>query len=201
MAILNIVFDYGRVLVDWNPRYLYDKVFPTPEESERFIRDICNMEWNVQMDAGKPFSEGTAELAAEHPGYHDEIMMYDSRWYEMMGDQVPGMDELLGDISRRGIHIYGLTNWSAEKLPRVLETYPVFRHIEGMVVSGEEKVVKPSPRIYRLLLEKYGLRAGECLFVDDSPANVDGARAVGMEGVVFSGAGELRAFLEAEGIL
>ncbi len=201
MGIRNIVFDFGRVLVDWNPRYLFDKVFPTVEESERFLRDICTMDWNVQMDCGKPYSVGTEELSRLYPEWREQIMLYDSRWFEMMGDEIPGMEVLLEEITAKGLHRYGLSNWSAEKFPRVRETYPIFRHMEGMVVSGDVKAIKPHPAIYRILMEKYSLTPGECLFVDDNKDNVQGALDVGMNAVLFTGADDLRKYLRDNGIL
>ena len=123
--------------------------------------------------------------------------MYFGRFLEMMGDPIPGMEELVRDYKRRGYGIWGLTNWSKETFPLVRDLYPVFGLMDGIVISAEERTVKPGPDIYRILLERYGLQASECVFIDDRPANTAGAEAVGIRGIVFQGAAQLRAALES----
>jgi 2-haloacid dehalogenase len=194
----NIVFDYGAVLVDWNPHHLYDKYFGSVEKAEWFLNNICLYSWNIQMDGGKPFAEGVAELQAQYPEWSEAIAIYHTRWIEMMGGEIEGMSSLVQRLKAAGYRVFGLTNWSSETFPLVRDKYPIFSLMEGMVVSGEEHLLKPSAAIYNCLLERYGLRAEESLFVDDNLANVEGARAVGMQGVQFISAEELERTLKEE---
>lgn len=196
--IKNIVFDFGGVLVDWNPRYLYDKYFGDAEQSQWFLDNICLYSWNLQMDGGKPFAEGVKELQTEHPEWAEAIAIYHTRWVEMMGGEVAGTADVLRSAKAAGYKIYGLTNWSAETFPMIRDTYPVFQEFDGIVVSGEEFLLKPDAAIYRCLLERYALRAEESLFIDDNRDNVATARAIGMEAVRFENAEQLVQVLEQQ---
>lgn len=196
--IKNIVFDFGGVLVDWNPRYLYDKYFGDAKQSQWFLDNICLYSWNLQMDGGKPFAEGVKELQAEHPEWAEAIAIYHTRWVEMMGGEVAGTADVLRSAKAAGYKIYGLTNWSAETFPMIRDTYPVFQEFDGIVVSGEEHLLKPDAAIYRCLLERYALRAEESLFIDDNQDNVAAARAIGMEAVRFESAEQLVQILEQQ---
>lgn len=187
----NIVFDFGGVLVDWNPHHLYDKYFGSREKAEWFLNNICLYSWNLQMDGGKPFAEGVAELQAEHPEWSEAIAIYHTRWIEMMNGEIEGMASVIRRLKMAGYGVYGLTNWSAETFPMIRDTYPVFQEFDGIVVSGEEHLLKPDEAIYRCLLERYDLQAEESLFVDDNADNVAGARNVGMKAVQFTSAEEL----------
>jgi 2-haloacid dehalogenase len=194
--IKNIVFDFGGVLVDWNPHYLYDGYFGSREKADWLLANICTMEWNVQMDGGKPFAQGIAELSAVHPQWSMEIQMYFDRWMDMMGEEIPHMRELIQDLKRRGYRIFGLTNWSAETFCQVRHRYGIFDLLEGMTVSGEEHVTKPDQAIYRRLLERFSLVPGECLFIDDNAANVAGAIQAGMAAVRFTDPATLKEYLD-----
>lgn len=195
--IRNVIFDFGAVLVDWDPRHLYVPYFGDPDKAEWFLTEICPYSWNTEADAGRTTAEITAERVALFPSWEKEIRMYYGRWIEMMGGQIPGMEALVRDLKDRGYGVYGLTNWSRETFPLVLDRYPVFRLLDGYVVSGEEMTMKPYPRLYRILLERYGLQAGECVFIDDNPANTAGAEAVGIRGLVFQDAEQVRKELSA----
>ncbi|MBR4995498.1 MAG: HAD family phosphatase [Alistipes sp.] len=184
--VKNIVFDFGAVLVDWNPHHLYDNYFGSVEKAEWFLNNICLYSWNIQMDGGKPFAQGVAELQAQYPEWSDAIAVYHTRWIEMMAGEIEGMSDLIKRLKAAGYRVYGLTNWSSETFPLVRDKYPIFDLMEGIVVSGEEHLLKPDAAIYNCLLERYGLKAEESLFVDDNAANVEGARAVGMQGVQFT---------------
>lgn len=194
--IKNIVFDFGGVLVDWNPHYLYDGYFGSREKADWFLTNICTMDWNVQMDGGKPFAQGIAELSAVHPQWSREIQMYFDRWMDMMGEEIPHMRELIQDLKRRGYRIFGLTNWSAETFCQVRHKYGIFDLLEGMTVSGEEHVTKPDQAIYRRLLDRFSLVPGECLFIDDNAANVAGAIQAGMAAVRFTDPATLKEYLD-----
>ena len=187
-----IIFDFGGVLVDWDPYRLYDKHFGSREKADWFLANICTMTWNAQMDGGKPFAEGIAELTAEHPEWSKEIRMYFDRWIEMMGEELPGMRALLEDLKAHGLRLLGLTNWSSETFCQVRHRYPVFDILDGMLVSGEEHLLKPDKAIFRRLIEKFSLNPSECLFIDDNPFNVEGANAAGLPAILFPGAEKLR---------
>ncbi len=187
-----IILDFGSVLVDWNPHYLYDPYFGDKTKTDWFIAHICTPEWNAQLDAGKPFAEGVAEKVAEHPEWEKEIRMYWEEWNKMMGGQIEGMQELLEDIRRSGYRLYGLSNWSAETFRLVRPRYPIFDLLDGIVLSGEEKVIKPAPEIYRILLDRYHIAPNEAVFLDDNPANIEGAKALGIHGIEFHSATQAR---------
>lgn len=183
--IENIVFDFGGVLLDWNPRYLYKGYFRDDAEMEYFLSEICNSEWNVRQDAGRPFAEAVRELQEKYPQYSEAIGLYDTGWEKMLKGEIPQTVELLEKVKTDGYGVYGLTNWSAEKFPIAYRRYDCLKLFDGIVVSGEEKVAKPDPEIFRILLSRYGLEAGTCIFIDDSLPNVDAASALGFNTVLF----------------
>ena len=191
-----IILDFGSVLVDWNPHYLYDPYFGDKAKTDWFIAHICTPEWNAQMDAGKPFAEGIAEKIAEHPEYEKEIRLYWNEWDKMMGGQIEGMQELLQDLRHKGYHLYGLSNWSAETFQQVRPRYPIFDLLDGVVLSGIEKTIKPAPEIYRILLDRYQVVPNEAVFLDDNSANIEGAKALGIHGIVFHSATQARQEIE-----
>ena len=156
--IRNIILDFGSVLVDWNPERLYRTYFNDDAKMQYFLTEICPHAWNAQADAGRSTAEITEERVAVHPEWEKEIRMYFGQWIKMMGEQIPGMQELVEELKDRGYGLYGLTNWSAETFPLVKDNYPVFRLLDGIVVSGEEKIAKPDPGIFRILLQRYGLK-------------------------------------------
>lgn len=200
--IKNIVFDFGAVLLDWNPHYVFDPYFGGDrEKSDWFLSNICDMKWNSTMDAGKPYDEAVAERVAKYPEWEEAICLYRDRWIGMMGGQIEGMYELLESLKAAGYGIYGLSNWALETFNQVRNVYPILKLLDGMVISGEEHVIKPDPKIYRILLGRYSLNPAECLFVDDVQANVDGAVGVGMNAVRFTGCRDLREYFAKEGIL
>ena len=196
--IKNIVFDFGGVLIDWNPRYLYRSYFAGDEERmEWFLQNVCTYPWNIQMDGGKPFAEGVAELTALHPEWAEAIGVYHTRWAEMIGGEVEGTASLIKRLKAAGYRVFGLTNWSMETYPLIRDNYEVFSLFEGVVVSGEEHLLKPDGKIYRCLLERYSLEAAESVFLDDNADNVAGAEAVGMEAVRFVDAQQAEAELKS----
>ena len=190
----NIILDFGGVLLDWNPHYLLDGYFGSWEKAEWFIRNVCTMEWNSEMDKGKPFAQGVAERIALFPEWEKEIRLYHREWIKMIQGEIPGMYQLECDLKAAGYRLYGLTNWSSETFCLVRDRR-VFSVLDGMVVSAEERLLKPDPAIYRTVLERWSLSPEECLFVDDNLPNVVGARAVGIDAVQFTGADALRELL------
>lgn len=197
--IRNIVFDFGAVLMEWNPHYLFDDYFKDEAVCDYFLREVCNAEWNIQMDKGKPIRVGVAERIALFPEWEKEIRMYFDRWLEMIGGPVPGMLDLQRELKSAGYGLYGLTNWSSETFCLVCDN-ETFNILDGKVVSGEEKMVKPEPEIFRCLLGRFNLKAEECVFIDDVPKNVDGALRMGMRGIVFKDASRTRKELAAMGV-
>ena len=197
MTINHLIFDFGGVLVDWNPRYVFVPWFGDAAKAEWFLTEICPYEWNAQVDLGLTTAEVTEARVAEFPEWEKEIRMYYGRWIEMLHGDVPGMEALVREYKRRGYHIWGLTNWSYELFPLVRDRFPVFDLMDGIVVSGVEKAIKPHPELYHILLDRYGLKAGECVFIDDNAANVAGAEAVGIKGILFEGEKRLRKELDA----
>lgn len=194
--IKNIIFDFGGVLLDWNPRYLYKPYFNDDEEMEHFLADICNGEWNIKQDAGRPFAEAVKELQAKFPEYAEAIQMYDDDWEKMLKCELPGSIDLLKELKSMGYGIYGLTNWSAEKIGYAFANYSFFSLFDGIVVSGVEKVVKPDRKIYEILLERYSLKPGECVFIDDNQDNVDMAKVLGINAIRFDNIGNVKEHLE-----
>ena len=176
----NIIFDFGGVLIDWNPAYLYRKVFDTEEEVTFFLENICNSAWNIQQDAGRPLAEATRILQKQHPEYADEIALYYGRWDEMLGGIIEENVKLIKPL-KENYKVYGLTNWSAETLPIAMARYDFFGDLDGIVVSGDEKLAKPDPKIYQVLTDRYGIRPEESLFIDDNFDNIITAQKLGFQ--------------------
>lgn len=187
-----IIFDLGGVLVDWNPRYFYRSVFNDDAKMEDFLKVCCNTPWILKMDEGMTAKENIALAQKQHSQYAKEIALYDEGWYSMFGPFYEDTIEILKELKANGHKLYALTNWSAEKFSWARKNFPFIPLFEGIVVSGEEKVIKPSPRIYQILLDRYNLKAEDCVFIDDNPNNAEAAENLGMTGIHFVGAKALR---------
>jgi 2-haloacid dehalogenase len=197
-----IIFDFGGVLLDWDPRYLYRKFFNGNHEAmERFLADIGFMEWNLQQDKGRPFAVAVAELSAQFPHYADLIRAYDERWEESIAGPIQPTVDILYALKQAGYRLYGLSNWSVETFRRTRNKYAFFDWFEDIVVSGEVRLVKPDPRIYRLTLDRIGRTAQECLFIDDSEANVAVADRLGFKSIRYESPGQLKVELQRLGVL
>jgi 2-haloacid dehalogenase len=194
------VFDIGNVLIQWDPRHLYRKVFADPARMDWFLTEVCTSDWNLEQDRGRPFAEAVAERIALYPDLAAEIRAYDERWHEMVPGAIAESVALLEALRASGVRTFAITNFSTEKFALARARFAFLNTFEGVVVSGEEKVLKPDPAIYRTLLERYGLAAGDCLFIDDSEKNVDGARAVGMHGHHFTNPAALASALRRHGL-
>ena len=194
--IKNIIFDFGGVLLDWNPHYLYDPYFGDVEKAEWFLANICTYPWNAQHDAGKPVAEGTVELIAQYPEWEKEIRMYYDEFEKMLSGQIAGMEDYIKELKGRGFRIYGLSNWSVETFAMIRPKYPILDLMEDMVISGKEKVMKPDAKIYQIALQRFGIKPEESVFIDDNVNNIVGCEAVGIHGIVFKDAGKLRPVLE-----
>ena len=194
--IKNIIFDFGGVLLDWNPHYLYDPYFGDVEKAEWFLINICTYPWNAQHDAGKPVAEGTTELVAQYPEWEKEIRMYYDEFEKMLSGQIADMEEYIKELKGRGFRIYGLSNWSVETFAMIRPKYPILDLMEDMVISGKEKVMKPDAKIYQIALSRFGIKPEESVFIDDNVNNIIGCEAAGIHGIVFKDAGQLRSDLE-----
>ena len=196
-----IIFDLGGVLIDWNPRYLYRKLFKSEEEVTWFLENICTSEWNDQQDAGRSFEEATRELIARHPEYKEPIAAWYSRWKETISGPIAGTVDILREIRDSGqFRLYALTNWSAETFPWALENFDFLHWFEGIVVSGIEKCRKPLPEFFQILFERYNVKPERSLFIDDNIANIKGANALGLNAITFKSPGQLRAELKEWGL-
>jgi 2-haloacid dehalogenase len=195
------IFDFGGVLIDWNPRHLYRKLFSDEAAMEAFLDTVCTAEWNRHQDAGRSFAEGAALLKREHPDKAELIDAYFARWPEMMAGPIEGTIDILAELRRQGIRLYGLTNWSTETYPHALARFDFLGWFEGVVVSGAEGVIKPDPAIFRLLFERYGIDPAAAVYIDDHAANVAAAKALGMAAHHFTDPPALRRALVALGLL
>jgi len=197
-----VVFDLGGVLLDWNPRHLYRKLFAGDEAAmEHFLATVCTHEWNRCQDAGRSFAEGARLLKAEHPDKTDLIDAYRCRFDEMIAGPIAGSVEILAELRDRGIPLYGLTNWSAETYPPARERYAFLSWFRGILVSGEVGVLKPDPRIFELLIERFGIASEAAVYIDDVEANVVAARPFGIYAIHFTTPAALRQELLGLGLL
>ena len=197
-----IIFDYGNVLLEWNPRNVYQRYFPDdPEGMERFFKEVDFMEWNAQQDKGRPFAEGVAALSEKFPQYAQLIQAYHDNWKDSIRGSYAGTIEILKQLKQAGYSLYGLSNWSAETFPLAREKYDFFGLFDDMVISGEVGHVKPDPEIFQIMLNKIGRPAQECLFIDDSLPNIKQAQAMGFAVVHFLSPDQLRTRLQDLNIL
>ena len=197
MTIHAFIFDYGNVLLEWNPRNVYQRYFPDDAEGmERFFRDVDFMEWNAQQDKGRPFAEGVAALSEKFPQYAKLIQAYHNNWKDSIGGSYAGTIEILKQLKQAGYSLYGLSNWSAETFPLAREKYDFFELFDDMVISGEVGHVKPDPEIFQIMLNKIGRPAHECLFIDDSLSNIKQAQAMGFAVIHFLSPDQLRTRLQ-----
>lgn len=197
-----VIFDVGGVLIQWDPRHLYRRLFNGDDAAmERFLTHVCSMTWNLMQDAGRPFADGVAQLSARFPEHASLIEAFDSHWQEMVPDVIDETVEIARALHDRGVPLFALTNFSTEKFPLVRRRFDVFDLFEGIVVSGEIGVVKPDRAIYLHFAERFGLAAADCLFIDDSPFNVLGAEAVGMAAIRYTSPAQLREELASRSLI
>jgi 2-haloacid dehalogenase len=196
-----VIFDFGGVLVDWDPRHLYRKLIAEEAAMERFLGEICNSPWNVEQDRGRSLADATRLLVERHPEQRALIEAYYGRWIEMVGGLIPDSVAILEELDRRGVPLYGLTNWSAETFEIARPMLSFLSRLRGVLVSGRVKLIKPDRAIYDLLAADFGLEPRRCLFIDDSAANVEGAIAAGFQAVRFSDPATLRRDLVRLGLL
>lgn len=196
-----VIFDIGGVLIDYDPRYLFRKIFDTDEQVEDFLENICTHEWNEAQDAGRPIVKAVAELHARHPDKHVLISAFYGRWLEMLNGAIEGTVAILAELKERRTPLYALTNFSSETFPLACQQFDFLAWFEDILVSGREKMIKPDPAIYLRLLERNGLDPAECVFIDDVPKNLAGAEAVGLQTLHFRSPDRLRRDLERFNLL
>ena len=188
----NIIFDFGNVLVEWHPERVYGKYFGDEAKAWWFLRHVTDMDWRQRIDCGESQDACIEELQGRFPEYREAIALYRDRWREMLTGEMPGMREMLTELKDTGYEIYGLTNWSMETFPEARRHFSILQMIDRYVVSAAEGYVKPDPQLFQVLLDRYHLQADDCIFVDDNPDNVAAACQMGMKGIVFGGAENLR---------
>jgi len=196
-----VVFDLGGVLIDWNPRYLYRTLFDDDEAMEEFLATVTTPEWNKAQDAGRPWSEAVEELAMRHPERRPLIEAYWRRWPETLGDAIAPTVAVLDELRSADVRLIALSNWSGETFPVARPRYPFLEWFEGIVISGDEGLVKPDPRIFAVVTDRYGLVPAETVFVDDQVDNVEAAARLGFRAIRFADADGLRDELRRRGVL
>lgn len=202
MQPTSVIFDVGHVLYDWNPRVLYQRLFDDERALDVFLNEVATREWHFQHDAGRPFAETSAELAERFPDHADMIALWGPRFGEQIPGPIPGMIAIVEELDAAGVPLFAITNFSHEFFPpfRAREA-AVFDRFRDIVVSGDERQVKPDAAIYHLALDRFGLTPGEAFFIDDNAANIAGAAAVGIHAHLFRDAATVRAALVEHGLL
>lgn len=199
--IKNLIFDFGGVLMDWNPRYFFKDYFNDDKKMEYFLKNIAHDEWNSEQDRGRTTAEGTDFLIEKHPQWEKEIRAYYDNWPVMLKADIPQNVAVLRKLAHSNYELFGLTNWSAETFPYALEHYDFFKIFKGkIVVSGDEKLIKPDPKIWHILLERYNLKPEESVFIDDNPKNIEVAKSLGFQTVHVTENCDLEMELRALGV-
>ena len=199
-AIDTVIFDIGNVLIPWDPRWLLRKLLPDETALERFMSETGFIQWNAQHDAGQAFAQGIEKQGAAFPHYRHLFQAYFERWEETIAPPIQGCVSLARKLRTAGYRTLALTNFSAETFPRAIRLNPFLSEFEGIVVSGEEEMMKPETAIYTLLCDRYAIQPARAVFIDDSLHNVEGARHIGMHAVHFKTVEQLHEDLHALGI-
>ena len=195
------VFDVGNVLIEWNPRFLFEKLIADPERLDWFMANVWDDKWNLDLDRGMPFADGIALLIARYPDWADVIRAYDERWDETAPRTIAANVEVLDELAARGVPRYAITNYSTEKFAASRKRFPFLDTFDGLIVSAHEKLVKPDPAIFQLLLDRYRLVAAEGVFIDDNMKNISAAKALGFHTIHIRPDSDLRAALTRLGLL
>ncbi|HYE44836.1 MAG TPA: HAD family phosphatase [Caulobacter sp.] len=198
---VGVLWDVGNVIVRWDPRNLYGKIFKEPAARDRFLSSVCTLAWHAETDRGVPAEENTRALIARFPEHEAEIRAWWDRWDEMFGGVIEETESAMLALAERGVPQFGLTNMAGPVWPTIPPMAPACVHLKAVVVSGDEGLIKPDPAIYRLACARAGLAAEELLFVDDSAANIEAARALGFHVLHFTDPAALRPTLEGHGLL
>lgn len=191
------VFDIGNILLRWDPRNLYARIFGSRREMEHFLATVLPPEWNLEQDRGRGWPEAEAEAIARHPEYAAAIRAFRARWPEMLAGAIPENVALLADLRAAGVETYAITNFATDTFAEAQEMFPFLKGFKGIICSGQERLLKPDPAIFRLFLDRYGLAAEQCAFIDDSAQNTASAAALGFHAIHFGlGIDARRAFAQ-----
>lgn len=197
-----VIFDVGKVLFDWEPRYLYERLIGDDQALEAFLANVVTKDWHFQHDAGRLFADTSAELIALYPEHRDLIAAWGPRFNETIGQPIRGMAEIAAELDSAGVPLFAITNFSGEFWPPFMaQNRDLFDRFQGIIVSGDEHLIKPDPAIYHLALDRFELEPGQAVFVDDNAANIDAANALGIHGVLFTDAAAFRRELVGYGLL
>ncbi|MDB5531081.1 MAG: hydrolase, haloacid dehalogenase-like family [Devosia sp.] len=199
--MVNIVFDIGGVLIDWNPEHLYRTVIPNADERHFFLTEVCNPAWNAKQDLGRSWAEAEQEAALRFPQWADAISLYRSRWDEMVSGAIPGGFELLSDLHSKGHKVTGLSNWNQHTFREIGDRFPMLSLLQWVTVSGEVGLAKPDPAIYRLHASRLESEPAQIVFIDDNVRNIEAAIAMGWQGILFADAASTRADLQRLGLV
>lgn len=201
MSRQTVVFDLGNVLITWDRRLLYEQLIDDPDELQHFLDHVLTLEENAVLDRGTPLADMTADLARRHPDHHELIGAFGRRWPETLGPVIDGSVALLGELTAGDVRCFALSNWGADTFAMIEDRYEFLSWFDGLVISGREGMVKPEPEIFELLCERHDVVPGRAVFIDDSPANVAAAAALGFDTVHFTDPASLRAELEQRDLL
>lgn len=197
-----IIFDLGGVLIDWNPEYLFNKIFDDEEKKNYFLENICTGGWNEEQDAGRPIKQATENLVAQHPEWKEHIEAYYGRWEEMLAGPIQETVNIFRELKEKDVYkFYALTNWSGELFPIALQKYDFLHWFDGRVVSGDEKMRKPFPEFYQLIIDRYSLQPAHTLFIDDNLRNIKAAEKAGLVTIHFQSPVQLRDELKERKVL
>jgi 2-haloacid dehalogenase len=197
-----VIFDLGGVLIDWNPDYVYRTIFQDENEMKRFYAEVCTPDWNEQQDAGRSLAEATEELVAKFPDQEQNIRAYYGRWEEMLKGPIDATVDILREIKESGKYrLYALTNWSAETFPIALSKYEFLHWFDGRLVSGEEKMRKPFPKFYQLMLDRFSINPSSSIYIDDNDRNLQPTRELGIHSIHFVSPEKLRQDLQNVGVI
>lgn len=200
MTVTGVIFDIGNVLVEWDPRRLYAQLIKDPQELDWFLDEVVPLSWHTAHDKGRLFADSIAERQRQYPDYADLIALFFERWEDTIGDAITGSVAILEKLDDAGIAVFGLTNYSAETFPAFRRRFLFSERFRDVVVSGEEGMVKPDPRLYDLAIARFNVRPAETVFIDDRLENVEAAIARGLRGIHFTGADRLQADLRRLGL-
>ena len=201
-----IVFDIGNVLIHWDPRLLYRKIFTrvdmTADERQVnwFLANVCTPEWNIEQDRGRSIADAEREAIGRHPDYAPQIRAFYGRFQEMIPREIPETVAALRRAKSAGLPVHGLTNFGAETFPQTAARFDFLRSFETVVVSGDEGVIKPDPAIFQVLIDRTGVDPARTVFIDDSAANIQSAETLGFQTHHFTDPRRFTAWWAASGL-
>lgn len=195
-----IIFDLGKVLLDWDMRGFYKNMFSSDEELNHFLKNIMNYDWILRIDKGEPISDAIKDLSNRFPQYAKQISQYETNWEETIPGQLDEPVEVLRALKAKDYPVYALTNFPADKFQLTKKRFDFFKYFDGIVVSGEEKIIKPDPAIFHLICQRYNLTPETSLFIDDNEKNINAAKALGFHTILFKHPDPLRPQLQSLGI-